>query len=40
MILSDELILWQLQTQQLMKSQIRLHIEYLTQTYLQLIDSL
>jgi len=35
MILSDALILpvSQLQTQQVMTSQIRLHIEYLIQTY-------
>jgi len=35
MILSDELILpvSQLQTQQMMTSQIRSHIEYLIQTY-------
>jgi len=35
MILSDALIspVWQLQTQQVMTSQIRSHIEYLVQTY-------
>jgi len=39
LILSDALILpiWQLQTQQMMTSQIRSHIEYLIQTYYVLV---
>ena len=39
MILSDALILpiWQLQTEQVMTSQIRSHIEYLIQTYYVLV---
>jgi len=39
MVLSDALILpvSQLQTQQMMTSQIRPHIEYLTQTYYILV---